>query len=218
MDLQKFTTYTWPLALTTCIALTLALITLMMLSQKIKLNTSNKLKQIKKNFLALFPIVTIYYIGFSYCAYMTGYIFLAIFPPQILFILSEKLSNSNLNYFTIIKETINDSYQQWLNFLIPNIFMWNLAVLSLLLLELPVISIFTIFTQMITWHNIFDNYIADELFAISLISWLITCLLMPFAYCLYTYWYGSLESATKSEDLYKKLEVFGKGSNLFEVK
>ena len=215
MDLQKFSKYTWPLALITCIGLTLALITLMILSQKIKLDTSNKLKQIKKNFLILFPFVTIYYIGFSYCDYWTGYIFLAVLPPQILFILSEKTNHPEFSYFSSIVETIKESYQKWMNFLIPNIFMWNLAVLSLLLLELPVISIFT---QMITWHNLFDNFVADKLFIYSLTSWLITCFLMPLAYCLYTYWHGSLESAAKSEDLYKKLDAFGQGSNLFEIK
>jgi len=215
MDLQKFTTYTWPLALTTCIALTFGLIIMMMLSQKVPLNSTNKLVHIKKYFLLLFPFITVYYIGLSYTTVWTAYILLAVCPPHIILILSEKISNPKLSYFLAITEAIKDGYKQWINFLVPTLILWHLAVTSFLILELPALSMFT---QMITWHNIFDNAVADKLFVTSITSWLIICFLSPLVYYLYTYWYGSLESATKSADLYKKLTVFGEGSNLYEAK
>jgi len=215
MDLQKFTENTWPVAITTCLAITFAIVILMMLYDRSKMGMNQKLIYIKKYFLALLPFVILYYVGFSYLSYWTGYIFIAIVPPQIVFILSEKISNTDLNYFESIISAIKDSYIQWFNYAMINILVWNVACLSLYALQLPVIALLT---NILTWHNIFENHIADSVFIYSLLSWIIVCFLMPFIYSLYTYRHGSLESETMSADLYRKLDKFGKGSNLFEAR
>ena len=213
MDLQKYTADTWPLALTTCIMVTFAIIISMMIYDSKKMNITNKLIYIKKYFLVLLPFVIIYYVGFSYSTYHTGFAMIAIFPPQIIFIFSEKISNSELSYFQAISHSLKESYNQWFNYASLNILVWNVACLGIFSVYSAVVQFLSTF---ITWHDIFDNHIADSVFVHSLLSWIIVCLLMPFVYCIYTFRHGSLESESMSADLFQKLKKFGQGSNLFE--
>ena len=138
------------------------------------------------------------------------FVFLLVIPPHVLFnLLDARLESNRIS----ISESITFSYSFWGSYFIIHIFCLIIIFAIWLLLEQSLVNFVVNF---ISWHEIFDNYLLNEVFMSNMIWMLSFTLTLPLMYYLCSYQYSSKRCHSDLRDLNQQLEAFGKRSNIFE--
>ena len=186
---------------------TIIFVWLILWSQKKVHSWRDLLVGLKKYFLIVSPFAAIFTLGYYYIHNDLFWLYLLVLPIHFFFIMLEEISQDKKITLTLVWKKLKFSYQHWFGFLPISIGLYIYFVLVGLLTHTSLISIFT---EFVSWHNIFDNSYADRVFVENIKELLSFVIPLPLLYFAYIYRYGSLTSLTDSVDLQDRLESFGK--------
>ena len=167
---------------------------------------------LKQHFLYIFLIILIFSVAHTFFGAWALALFL-IFPIQIIPALvdlkveKQKLGTNKFGY------NLGLSYRHYFQFLGPAL----IAVIFLFVFQILFQSWFShILTQLISWHNLFDDYHATNQFISQLLMLAMNLLLIPLVYFIYSNTYYSYKCKSEAIDLKLRLPRFGQSQNVFE--
>lgn len=168
---------------------------------------------IKKFFLPMCLVSAMIVIPPYFLTPWVAVLFLMILSPQFIFVISYLLIEQG----ELKRETMSETYQfciqRYFQFApaigIPVFFAWMLTVLF-------ESGISTFIVSFISWHEIFDYQILDQLFIQHLMILTVILLVLPLTYFILLVTYYSQRCWTDALDLKEKLKLFGEHANVLE--
>jgi len=167
---------------------------------------------LKQHFLYIFLLTLIFSVVYTLVG-AWGMILFLIFPIQIIPALidlkveKQKIGTNKFGY------NIGLGYRHYFQFLGPAL----VTFVFLMIFQILFQSWFTyILTELITWHNLFDNYTSTNTFISYLLMIAMNLLLVPLVYFIYSNTYYSYKCKSEAIDLKLRLSRFGQSQNVFE--
>jgi len=209
----KFEYTSWPYALIMILLYSWLFIFLIMCSAGASLELGEKLKFIKKYFLKVFPLATIFVLGYFYLHNDFMWLVFLIIPAHFLFIVMEELSQDRPITFSLLWRNFIFSFKHWFSFVLISLVLIIFLVGVELLFQSSLASFVIDF---LSWHDLLGNHYADKILIREILNFVSLTLPIPLVYFAYTYQYASLDSLVNATDLKLKFEKFGTATPLFE--
>ena len=167
---------------------------------------------LKQHFIYIITIIVLYSIAYSFLGRWAALLFFVI-PFQVITALVDyKVEKQELGT-NKLSHNVRLSYRYYFHFFLPAI----IAVVFIYVVRQLFQSWFGyVFSQILEWHNLFDDFYASNYFSNSLFGVILTLLLFPLIYFLYSNSYYSFKCKTEAIDLRLGLPRFGKTQNIFE--
>ena len=167
---------------------------------------------LKQHYLFIFLIISIFTIAFTLLGNWAMLLFL-FFPIQIIHafidlkVEKQKIGTNKLGH------NLGLSYRHYFHFLGPAL----VAFIFLIVFQVLFQSWFShILTELISWHNLFDNYTATNTFISAILNLVMNLLLLPLIYFIYSNAYYSYKCKSEAIDLKLRLAGFGQSKKVFE--
>lgn len=167
---------------------------------------------LKQHYLYIFLIIIVFCVAYTLLGPWAMILFL-VFPLQIIPALIDlKVENQKIGTNKFIYN-LGLSYKYYFHFLGPAL----VAFIFLFVFQILFQSWFShILTELITWHNLFENYYATNTFISSILSLAMNLLLLPLVYFIFSNTYYSYKCKSEAIDLKLRLARFGQSKKVFE--
>lgn len=167
---------------------------------------------IKQHFIYIFLIIASYSIATIFLEYW-AFLILLFLPLQIIHALvdykveNQKLGTNKIGY------NLGISFRHYFHFLLPTL----IAIITTAVLSILFMTFFVrILTEIIQWHNLFDNYYATNIFTGNIFQTIMITFMIPLVYFLYSNSYYSFKCRAEAIDLHLRLSQFGESKKVFE--
>lgn len=178
----------------------------MMLANRSELGVMSKLKYVKKNFIKVAPLAAIFLFGYFFIDNEWVWLTFLVIPIQFIFMNFQDFSLDTKGGFKKVLKNLSFSFIRWFDFVLISLMMvFFLTGIQLLFNS----GLVTHLISFISWHDIFGNYLADQIFIREMLNFIMLTLPLPLFYFAYTYQYASLDSLVHATDLKRKFKDFG---------
>lgn len=209
--LWEFTS--WPQAVTLVALVSWFFILMMMFSSRASLTGLSKLKYIKKNFDKVIPFAAIFVLGYFFRTNDWVWLTFLIIPIHFIFMNLEDFSIDSSKGIRNVIDNYVLSFSKWIYFL-----QISLAMLLFLIGMRWLFSsqLVTYLVSFLSWHDLFGNVEANQIFISELLNFIALSLPLPLFYFAYTYQYASLKSLVYATDLKQRFKEFGTKKDRFK--
>lgn len=172
-----------------------------------------KLKFIKQYYPKISLAVLLLYLPYAIIPNNFSWIAYLIIPPHFFVLLIEKITGEARFKNYSIYDLYSISMRNWPQFLVIYVVLLFIFWMSIILINSPVTGVVIDF---IKWHDIFENFRAENLFVSHLMHWIMFCIVFPLSYYLISNELYSIDCKLTSFDLNERLKKFGKDALVFE--
>ena len=152
--------------------------------------------------LLLLPHISIFYFAPDWMIVL----FFILLPPHLIMIICSLIITEEQSFIKNIKSGIANAYNYFAHYLVP--YLVVSGIYGLLYLLLITLASF-LYTDFISWHQLFPGPYGDMIYINSLMRIIIGALALTLYYTIFVNQYKSVRYQLTSDDLFQRIENFG---------